>query len=66
MKEDEHELPVVKGLFGATIELQWPALSPDLNLIKNPWNTMKNNLQYEYGHVLKPTRDQLRAWIMEA
>lgn len=50
---------------GVTI-MEWPPYSPDLNPIEMCWNWMKDYLEEKYGHIEKPSRDQLRVWVKEA
>lgn len=46
--------------------ITWPSLSPDLNPIETVWCEMKDYIEDKYGHVEKPSYDQLRDWVHEA
>lgn len=50
---------------GVTV-MQWPAFSPDLNPIETVWCRMKDYIEDRYGHIEKPSYNQLRQWVREA
>lgn len=57
-REDLHERGII-------VE-NWPPFSPDLNPIETVWCRMKDYIEDEYGHIEKPTYNQLRIWVQEA